>query len=187
KYLSISRRELEHLSDMIERVLQVDLAGTKGVLLNKSWFDLYQIVHDCVNNTQVFSNKKAIINFHHEQMQGMIFADQSHIKNVISNLLDNALKYSNENVQIDVSIKMLANGYQIAIKDNGHGIEEAYQKEIFDLFFRVPSGNIHNVKGFGLGLAYVKQIISQHQGSVTLKSTLGSGSTFLLFLPKEIQ
>lgn len=187
KYLSISRRELEHLSDMIERVLQVDLAGTQGILLNKSWFDLYQVVIDCANNAQIFSNKNVQINLNQVEAHGMIFADQSHIKNVISNLLDNALKYSDEYVQIDIVMEGFASGYQISIKDNGHGIAESYQKEVFDLFFRVPSGNIHNVKGFGLGLAYVKQIINKHQGTITLTSELGHGASFILFLPKEIQ
>src|SRR5690606_12792849 len=130
-YLSISRRELEHLSNLIERVLQVDLAGTQGILLNKGWFDLYEIVNDCVNSAQIFSSKKAVINIQSELDQGMIFADQSHIKNVISNLLDNAIKYSNENVQIIISLAIHGDGYQLTIKDNGHGIAESYQKDVF--------------------------------------------------------
>ena len=185
RYLAISRQELEHLSNMIERVLQVDVAETNGVLLEKAWFDLNLLVDECTENAKLFAKKSVEI---HKTTSGnsfQILADQAHIKNVISNLLDNAIKYAGEEVKIQINLSELGNSYKLSVQDNGIGIPKAYQKGIFDLFFRVPSGNIHNVKGFGLGLAYVKQIVLQHQGTIELNSEEAVGSTFVIELPKE--
>ncbi len=185
RYLAISRQELEHLSNMIERVLQVDVAETNGVLLDKSWFDLSELVDECTENAKLFAKKAVEIQ---KITSGDLFkinADQSHIKNVISNLLDNAIKYAGEQVKILISLKDNGDNIILSIEDNGIGIPKSYQKGVFDLFFRVPSGDIHNVKGFGLGLAYVKQIVLQHQGTIELISEESVGSTFVIDLPKE--
>jgi len=185
RYLAISRQELEHLSNMIERVLQVDVAETNGVQLDKSWFDLNLLIDECTENAKIFAKKAVEINKTSSGNSFNIFADQAHIKNVISNLLDNAIKYAGEQVNININLQEKGNNLELSISDNGIGIPKAYQKGVFDLFFRVPSGNIHNVKGFGLGLAYVKQIIQQHQGTIDLSSEESVGSTFVIELPKE--
>lgn len=187
KYLSISRQELEHLSDMIERVLQVDVAETNGVQLDKSWFDLNSLTEECIENAKIFAKKEVEIQKNISGKSFNLFADQAHIKNVISNLLDNAIKYADGPVKISINLKENQNNLVLSITDNGIGIPKAYQKGVFDLFFRVPSGNIHNVKGFGLGLAYVKQIVLQHRGSINLTSEEAVGSTFVIELPKEVK
>ncbi len=185
RYLSISRQELEHLSDMIERVLQVDVAETNGVLLEKTWFDLESLIDESMENAKLFAKKEVDIQKTISGNSFQIFADQAHIKNVISNLLDNAIKYAGDQVKINIELSENGDRYKLSIQDNGIGIPKAYQKGVFDLFFRVPSGNVHNVKGFGLGLAYVKQIVQQHQGTIDLSSEESVGSTFVIDLPKE--
>ena len=185
RYLAISRQELEHLSDMIERVLQVDVAETNGVLLEKTWFDLESLIDESMENAKLFAKKEVDIQKTTSGNSFQIFADQAHIKNVISNLLDNAIKYAGDQVKINIALSENGDRYKLSIQDNGIGIPKAYQKGVFDLFFRVPSGNVHNVKGFGLGLAYVKQIVQQHQGTIDLSSEESVGSTFVIDLPKE--
>lgn len=185
RYLSISRQELEHLSDMIERVLQVDVAETNGVLLEKTWFDLDNLIDESMENAKLFAKKEVDIQKTITGDSFQIFADQAHIKNVINNLLDNAIKYAGDQVRINIALSENGDRYTLSIQDNGIGIPKAYQKGVFDLFFRVPSGNIHNVKGFGLGLAYVKQIVQQHQGTIDLSSEEAVGSTFVIDLPKQ--
>lgn len=185
RYLSISRQELEHLSEMIERVLQVDVAETNGVLLEKTWFDLESLIDESMENAKLFAKKEVDIQKTTSGNSFQIFADQAHIKNVISNLLDNAIKYAGDQVKINIALSENGDRYKLSIQDNGIGIPKAYQKGVFDLFFRVPSGNVHNVKGFGLGLAYVKQIVQQHQGTIDLSSEESVGSTFVIDLPKE--
>ncbi len=185
RYLSISRQELEHLSDMIERVLQVDVAETNGVLLEKTWFDLENLIDESMENARLFAKKEVDIQKTITGDSFQIFADQAHIKNVINNLLDNAIKYAGDQVKINIALSENGDRYTLSVQDNGIGIPKAYQKGVFDLFFRVPSGNIHNVKGFGLGLAYVKQIVQQHQGTIDLSSEEAVGSTFVIDLPKQ--
>lgn len=185
RYLSISRQELEHLSDMIERVLQVDVAETNGVLLEKTWFDLENLIDESMENAKLFAKKEVDIQKTITGDSFQIFADQAHIKNVINNLLDNAIKYAGDQVKINIALSENGDRYTLSVQDNGIGIPKAYQKGVFDLFFRVPSGNIHNVKGFGLGLAYVKQIVQQHQGTIDLSSEEAVGSTFVIDLPKQ--
>ncbi|MGX1751992.1 sensor histidine kinase [Sphingobacterium sp. NPDC055346] len=185
RYLSISRQELEHLSDMIERVLQVDVAETNGVLLEKTWFDLDNLIDESMENAKLFAKKEVDIQKTITGDSFQILADQAHIKNVINNLLDNAIKYAGDQVKINIALSENGDRYTLSIQDNGIGIPKAYQKGVFDLFFRVPSGNIHNVKGFGLGLAYVKQIVQQHQGTIDLSSEEAVGSTFVIDLPKQ--
>ena len=106
-----------------------------------------------------------------------------HISSVIYNLLDNALKYSGSNAIIDIALSTpLNNIIELKIKDNGIGIENTFQKKIFEKFFRVPTGDTHNVKGYGLGLSYVSHIVKQHQGEIEVESVLGKGSTFTVRL-----
>ena len=112
-----------------------------------------------------------------------IYADRTHLYNMISNLIDNAVKYSGEKADICISVTV-CNGYvTVNVSDKGIGIPGDKQKHLFDKFYRVPTGNLHNVKGYGLGLYYVKTMAEQHKGSITVESSIGKGSTFILQIP----
>ena len=112
----------------------------------------------------------------------IVEADKLHITNVIYNLLDNSLKYTEKNPHVVISTRDVIGGIVIRMKDNGIGIAKGNQEKIFEKLYRVPTGDVHNVKGFGLGLSYVKSIIELHQGTIKVESKVGYGSTFLLNL-----
>jgi signal transduction histidine kinase len=109
--------------------------------------------------------------------------DAVHITNVLTNLVDNAMKYCSREPFITISTRNVKNRFELTISDNGIGISKQDQKRIFEKFYRVPTGNIHTVKGFGLGLSYVKKIIGEHMGTVEVESQLYEGSTFKIYLP----
>jgi len=116
---------------------------------------------------------------------GEIIADPVHITNVIYNLLDNAVKYCEGKPEIKITTKTEKKGILIEFIDNGIGMKREELKMIFDKFYRIPTGNLHNVKGFGLGLYYVKLIIQEHKGTIDVKSQIGKGTTFAIWLPKK--
>jgi two-component system phosphate regulon sensor histidine kinase PhoR len=113
----------------------------------------------------------------------LLALDEVHISNVIHNLLDNAIKYSPNQLHVEIQTESHEGQFVIKIKDQGIGMERSVLESIFEPFYRVPTGNIHNVKGFGLGLSYVKKIVDAHGGKVKVESTLGAGSTFIISLP----
>ncbi|NOR86347.1 MAG: GHKL domain-containing protein, partial [Bacteroidales bacterium] len=112
-----------------------------------------------------------------------ITADRVHITNIVFNLLDNANKYTPWAPIILIKTRNISEGILISVKDNGVGISKSNQKKVFDKLYRVPTGNVHNVKGFGLGLSYVKSVVEKHNGKITLDSELKKGSTFNIYLP----
>lgn len=183
KYLEISRHELEHLHQMIERVLQLNIEDSVGIVLAKESFDLVPVLEANLEAAVLSAKKKIVITREIPMTSLFIVADESHMRNVIANLLDNAIKYSEEPVQLRISLQVSEQGLILAIGDKGKGIPQKYQKHIFDMFYRVPEGNLHAVKGFGLGLAYVKQLVEQHNGTIKVDSVLGAGSVFTVFLP----
>ena len=113
--------------------------------------------------------------------------DETHFTNIINNLLDNANKYSPDKPQIKITVTDANKGIKIAVEDKGEGISHEARKFIFDQFYRVPTGNVHNIKGFGLGLSYVKAIVTAHAGNIEVKSEPGKGSIFTVFLPSHFQ
>ena len=117
-------------------------------------------------------------------MDFSIYADKTHIINVIHNLLENGIKYSGDNLVISILVQSSDEQISLEVKDNGVGIPEEYQSKIFDKFFRVPQGNMHNTKGHGLGLSYVKQVIDNHNGRIKVNSKSGLGTSFIITLPK---
>ena len=110
-------------------------------------------------------------------------ADQTHISNIINNLLDNANKYSLEQPDIRITTRNVEEGVEVVVEDKGIGMTKDQRKHIFDKFYRVHTGNLHDVKGFGLGLSYVKAMVTAHQGTIEVQSEIGAGSRFILNLP----
>ena len=130
-----------------------------------------------------FEKNNAVVNFHTEGNDFITNADKLHITSVIYNLLDNALKYRKEDPVINVQLSAQQNIIELKVSDNGIGIAPEYQSKIFDKFFRVPTGNKHVVKGYGLGLSYVSHIIAQHNGTIHVESEINKGSTFIIKIP----
>ena len=184
EYLDISAAELQRLSLLVDKVLKLSVFENKEIELKKEWFDCKQLVEDVINTMKLqFEKTNARVRFETEGENFKIEADKLHITSVIYNLLDNALKYSKEDPQIDVCLQSKAEHIELSVKDNGIGIAGEYKEKIFDKFFRVPSGDHHNTKGYGLGLSYVSHIAKRHQGSITVESELGKGSKFTVYFP----
>lgn len=183
RYLNISHRELEHLSDMIERVLQLDMDEVNGIRLDRDNFDLVQLILECMETAKLHSNKNVSITFRNTAPAIGYYGDKAHFKNVLNNLMDNAIKYSDQHVEIVIDLSEDKDQLTLQVADRGQGIPPRYINDIFDMFFRVPEGNLHAVKGYGLGLSYVKQIIEKHGGHIQVSSKVGEGSAFTIVLP----
>ena len=184
KYAGIIFKENKRLETQVERVLNISTLDTENTTLNKKSLDFHELlveVKDTFDFNQLANGGKILI-----ENNASIFtiqADPIHITNVVYNLLDNAVKYCTTKPFISITTKNERNYLVIEIKDNGIGIRKEDLKMIFDKFYRVSTGNIHDIKGFGLGLFYVKLIINEHNGSIDVKSKLGEGSTFTIKLP----
>jgi len=184
KYAGIIYKENKRLEHQVERVLNVAKLDKDQVVLNKDRFDINELLDEVKENFELHHFEKGgIINFELNATNHIIQADAVHLTNVIYNLLENAVKYCESVPNITIQTRNDKNGIWIEIEDNGIGIKKENLSLIFDKFYRVPTGNLHNVKGFGLGLYYVKLIVDAHGGKVNVKSTLGKGTTFSLFFP----
>src|SRR5690606_3545945 len=185
KYLHVSKQELEHLNNVVERLLQMDHDDVRGVPLIKQDMDIVGAVASGIETAQMSAKKETLIDLITEEERLFVHADEAHMKSVISNLLDNAIKYSGERATVAVHILDKGDFVEIRVEDKGKGIDKSQQKHIFDMFYRVSEGHLHEVKGFGIGLAYVKQVIQQHGGEVGVESAIGRGSTFTVKFPKK--
>ena len=184
KYAGIIFKENKRLETQVERVLNISTLDTENTTLNKKSLDFHELlveVKDTFDFNQLANGGKILIE--NNASVFTIQADPIHITNVVYNLLDNAVKYCTTKPFISITTKNERNYLVIEIKDNGIGIRKDDLKMIFDKFYRVSTGNIHDIKGFGLGLFYVKLIINEHNGSIDVKSKLGEGSTFTIKLP----
>lgn len=185
-YMQIAQGELNRLTMLVEKVLKIaafeksDINIRKESFLAVSW--LQQIAHSF---KPIFETGSVLFSMQVKPELLMMNADKTHMTNVLHNLIDNALKYNNKQKPvIDVIIQDTDNQIYIMVKDNGKGISNSDQQKVFDKFYRVPQGDQHNVKGYGLGLSYVKEIVRLHLGEVRIESVLGQGSTFIITLPK---
>ncbi len=184
EYLDISSSELQRLSLLVDKVLKLSMFESKEIEVKKEQFDLALLVDEVMATMKLqFEKNKAVISFKTEGTNFIINADKLHITSIIYNLLDNALKYSKTNPVINVDLLQHEQFIQLTVSDNGIGIPSEYQNKIFDKFFRVPTNDKHNVKGYGLGLSYVAHVIKQHNGSINVESELDKGSTFIVKLP----
>ena len=183
-YVKMINDENKRLGLLVENILQTAVLDKGEFKLKVSEVDVHAVILQTLSNVQLaVSKKEGEIVTDLSATQNIIDADKVHLTNVIYNLLDNALKYSSEKPLIKISTANVTNGILISVKDNGIGIGKENQRKIFDKLYRVPTGNVHNVKGFGLGLSYVKAIVEKHRGTITIESELNSGSTFIIYLP----
>ena len=178
-YVKMIGEENKRLSLLVESILQSNVLEKGKINLQEETIPLNELVYDITQNVQLRVNSLGgtlKTNISQEMME--VSADKMHLSNCINNLIDNAIKYSAEAPAIAVTVKKEKNSIRIEVKDNGIGIKKEHIDKIFDKLFRVPTGNVHNVKGFGLGLSYVKSIAEMHKWNLTVKSIYGEGSTF---------
>jgi len=184
EYLDISTNELQRLSLLVDKVLSLSKFQKNEIEIKKEKFDLLQLIKEVLESLKPqFEKQHAAVTVETGGNNFMIEADERHISSVIYNLLDNALKYSKEDPKIDIQLIDRSQYIELRVSDNGIGIAEEYKKKIFNQFFRVPHGDKHNTKGYGLGLSYVNYIVKRHQGFIEVESELGKGSVFSVKLP----
>lgn len=177
KYTSIVKEEALRLQNQVETVLNMAKAEKNSLPLTIEWLDVHQIISSLANK---YENN---LTLHLNATEPYIHADRLHLSNAISNLIDNAFKYTPQNPDIHLETVSQNGSLVITVRDNGIGIAPEHHRKVFDKFYRVSTGNIHNVKGFGIGLSYVQQIVKAHQWKLDLKSELGKGSEFKIKIP----
>jgi len=184
RFANIIKQENKRMLGQVEKVLQMAQIDKSEFQLKISEIDVHTLVKNAAEHSRLKVNKRdGNIEVDLGAEKSVIRADQNHISNVIHNLLDNAEKYSSEAPQIKIKTENVSNGINIIISDKGIGMTKEALKSIFEKFYRVHTGNLHNVKGFGLGLSYVKASVNAHQGRINVESEPGNGSTFTIFLP----
>lgn len=185
EYLDISANELQRLSLLVDKVLKLSMFEKKEIDLQYGPLDMKELVREVTSSLRLQLEK------HHAQLNvasegnTTLEGDRLHLVSVVFNLLDNAIKYSADAPKIDVKIIGDDSKVNLVIKDSGIGIPEEYKGKIFEKFFRVPTGNLHNAKGYGLGLSYVAHVINRHKGTIDVESIPGDGSKFIISLPKH--
>ena len=183
KYSDIILSENKKLSLQVEQVLGMTALERGEIPLKMTRLDLDEILVDVINCFSLQLEKvDGHISYQQDANNLMLMADKTHLTNAFCNLVDNAIKYSKTKVDISIHSFNLDNNLVIAISDKGMGIEKEFQRYVFDKFFRVPTGDIHDIKGFGLGLPYVKKIIALHGGKIQIQSEKGKGTTFTITL-----
>jgi two-component system phosphate regulon sensor histidine kinase PhoR len=183
-FTGIIKEENKRMNKQVETILQAALLDKNEVQLNMKRLLAHDIIINVLNNINLqVEEKGGKIDVELEAENDLILADEVHFTNVINNLLDNAVKYSKDNLHIKLSTKNAGNHLKIKIEDNGIGMNKETLHRIFEKFYRAHTGNVHNVKGFGLGLSYVKTMIDAHHGTIKAESVLGKGSSFTISLP----
>ena len=189
-FSGIIKEENQRMNRQVETILKSALLDRQEIQLNKRPLNVHQIIEDVADNFALrLQEKNGDIEIHLNAENDLIEGDEVHISNLVNNLMDNAVKYAKDNVppHISLTTSSTAKKFIMVIEDNGIGMTRETVKRIFEKFYRAHTGNIHNVKGFGLGLSYVKTVIEAHEGNIKPESALGKGSTFTIELPlKEI-
>jgi two-component system phosphate regulon sensor histidine kinase PhoR len=182
--LNIIGEENERLRENVERILQIAAVDKENLSLKLETVDLHSLIQKVVRSFDMqIENNCGRINCSLQASYSNVVGDETHIINILYNLLDNAIKYSAGCPEVNISTQSNRIGVMLSIEDRGIGMNSATQKRIFDKFYRAQTGNVHDVKGFGLGLSYVKSIVDAHKGSIEVKSEPGKGSRFDVFLP----
>lgn len=181
-YLDISQKELKSLNSMVEKILNISAYERNRVVFNPEKLNITEILNSVIDTYRLKdSSIEFIINKLDDET--VVIADSMHMRNLISNLFDNAVKYCNTKPIIQISCLLKGNYAFLSVKDNGIGISKEHQKHIFDKFYRAPVDKMHMVKGFGLGLSYVKYVVEEHRGNIEINSNPGKGSEFIIKIP----
>lgn len=184
RYLKMIRDENKRMHAQVENVLQISKLDKNELDLKKERLHLHEIVEEAVTHVElIVEDRNGYVKTHFGALKSSILANEDHITNVVVNILDNAIKYSDAQPKIDIYTENVRNYIVLKVRDQGAGMSKSVQKKIFEKFYREHTGNIHNVKGHGLGLAYAKRILEDHHGTISVESEKGKGSTFIIKLP----
>jgi len=174
------------MNNQVEKVLQMALIDRREFSLNLSEVNLHEVIEQALINFGIrVEQRQGRLEGKLEAARPIIQGDLTHLSNIVNNLLDNAEKYSPDSPEITILTRDVNGGVEMTVQDKGMGMSKEARKHIFDKFYRVHTGNVHDVKGFGLGLSYVKAIVSAHKGAIEVKSEPGKGSSFILFFPYQ--
>ena len=185
-FSGIIKEENKRMNKQVETILQAAMLDKQHLQLNLKTFHAHDLITTAVNNMKLpVEEKHGKLEVSFEATDDLICADEVHFTNVVNNLLDNAVKYSKDNLVIRLCTQNINHHFRIKIEDNGIGMNKETVHRIFEKFYRAHTGNLHNVKGFGLGLSYVKTIVHAHHGKIKAESTLGKGSCFTIDMPQK--
>lgn len=183
-FSGIIKEENKRMNKQVETILQAALMDKEAVQLNLTPLHANELIHSAINNIGLpLKQKNGVLETHFNGINDLILADDVHFTNIINNLLDNAIKYSRDNLRIKLSTSNFNNHLRIKIEDNGIGMSKETLNRVFEKFYRAHTGNLHNIKGFGLGLSYVKSVVDTLHGKIKAESTPGKGSCFVLEFP----
>ena len=184
RYLQMIKEENKRMNAQVENVLRISQLQKKQLNISKDRYKLHDLIEDAITHVElIVEDRNGYIKTHFNAVKSSVLANDTYFTNVIVNVLDNAVKYSNDAPKIDVYTENVGNNILLSIKDQGNGMNKAVQKRIFEEFYREYTGDVHNIKGHGLGLSNVKRIVENHQGIVSVESEKGIGSTFIIKLP----
>ena len=188
QYANLIREENNRMLIQVENVLRISQLQKSNETIHKKSIDLHKIILEATNHVQLLlKDKGGILNTNLNASNYVINGNKDHITNIIINLMDNAIKYCDKKPNIKIETYNQKNDLVFTVSDNGIGMTPNVQKKIFDKFYRATSGNIHNIKGHGLGLSYVKKIVDLHKGKIILESKFGVGTNFIITLPLELK
>jgi len=184
RYVRMIRDENKRMHSQVENVLRISSLEKNQIEINKEVIDMHDVIEDAITRINLLiEDSQSSLNVQLEASTAEVMGNHFHLTNVVVNIVENALKYSDGLPRINVCTDSTNDYFIFKIKDTGIGMSKVVQKQIFDKFYRAQKGNIHDVKGHGLGLAYVKQIIDKHYGEVLVESEKGIGSVFTVKLP----
>lgn len=192
RYMSIIRDETRRLGSHVEKVLQMALLdratpGRGEIKLNLSPVNIHDVIEKALNNIGIqIEQREGDVELEFEAEEEVVEADEIHLTNIVYNLLDNAIKYSPDKLHITIQTRSLPEGVSLTVADQGLGMTKEQIGRIFEKFYRVPTGNRHDVKGFGLGLSYVQKMVDEHHGRIQVESQLGKGSSFEVIIPYKL-
>ena len=187
-YLHLIREENKRLGVLVENVLRASLSESGAMRLYVQSLNLHDLIKGVVKNMAMqFHKQGAKVELELNASNPNLVGDKIHLTNILFNVIDNAMKYAKEDPHVVIRTTQMPDGLSLDIQDNGVGIAREHLGKVFERLYRVPTGNVHDVKGFGLGLSYVKNVIERHGGTVNLTSRLGEGTTFTFTLPFESQ